>query len=402
MVVLFSSISHRHTVSFPLLSLSTFFLELFLFALLTSCCHHQFPPVLCECVCICGPYIIYRCLHAYRCVCVSVIECPHRHKPFSGLIYLSLMLFFQPIHSLSSLPANSSHLSFLVCFHFLSVHLLHPSHLSSFIFSCVLVFFLVIIRLFSLRHFSSLPGVPLSCSISPSALLLDLFLQLHISFRVVFHPIFTLLSPVFCWPYPSLLPFPTSSPPPLPSTLPSVADLFFAGLPSLLLLLFIFMLCSVICFLNLSHILSRFLTPLLCTLWKSSPCLSPLSPSFLHRPCPSLTRLFLNRIPFFCPSFFLYTPDPPFFSFHNIPSYFCAKHCPICQSLPFAALHTWMPFPLILHPSALLSLFFFFFLSIFPPLPHSSLSLFICTVLISSGPMSVFPSCLTDTLTLTL
>lgn len=71
------------------------------------------------------PDFLYRCLHAYRCVCVPIIEC-HYCGQASSQSYFCHFFF-----SLSFLPPRSSHLSFHFCFLFLSVLLPSPSCLRS-------------------------------------------------------------------------------------------------------------------------------------------------------------------------------------------------------------------------------------------------------------------------------
>lgn len=71
------------------------------------------------------------CLQAYKCVCVAIIESPHCGQASSQSHIPVVYVIFQGKPLSSSLPPNSSHLSFLLYFHFLSVLLLSPSHLPS-------------------------------------------------------------------------------------------------------------------------------------------------------------------------------------------------------------------------------------------------------------------------------
>lgn len=152
------------------------------------------------CLCLCMWATLYIQVSACMCgVCVSIIECPCCWQAFSQS-HISVVYVVFPADPL--FPPNSSHLSFLLFFHFHSVLLLSPSHVpSSFhIFICV-------------SFLSSCYSLLLSPSflISPSCT----FVSFHLSlcsvgwfvfaasyfFPCFLHPIFTLLSPVYFCPF---------------------------------------------------------------------------------------------------------------------------------------------------------------------------------------------------------
>ncbi|XP_036969220.1 uncharacterized protein LOC119027841 [Acanthopagrus latus] len=293
------------------------------------------------CVYVRGLHFMYRCLHPYWCVCVSIIEKKSLLPP-PALIFVSFMLFFQPIHSLL---VSSQLLSFIIPpLSSLSIFSVAISHL---LFSSVLVF-LVIIHSFSPRHFSSLSRVPFP----PTALSVDLFLRLHISLHVFLSPCSPIVSPRLFWPLSpsssistSLVLSPRRLLVSLSLSLSRVADLFlqlslhflllfsplsshfyalvlsFSPLTPPPFLLFVHLLLSPpSCILPLSLIRPASIP----SLWKSSPCLSllspPVPPSFLALLCLFISRSDSSLL--FLP-LFIYTRSPVS-SFHNIPpSFFC-------------------------------------------------------------------------------
>lgn len=135
------TVSPPHYISFPLLFLSPFSLEPFPSALLTSCCHYQFPPVSASVFKYVG-YTFYTgvCIHTGVFVCVS-----NWMSPLSSLLPVSCscrsFCLLQPIRSL--LPSFQlfsfiipSLFSLPVC----SLALSLPSPLFRFIFSSALLF----------------------------------------------------------------------------------------------------------------------------------------------------------------------------------------------------------------------------------------------------------------------
>ena len=264
---------------------------------------------------------MYRCLHPYRCVCVSIIEKISRQP--TSLLPLSyscrLCCFSSPFLLTPLIHHSSSLLTFyLFCRHlpsrasfpsyyslFLSPSFLipllctFPSHrsVSWFVFAAsysspCFSFTLFLFPLYPLVYFGpflaplrSLPLLffPLVVSLSLSlSCVADLFLQLSLHFLLLFSP----LSSHF---YALVLSFPFFSPPPFH--------------------LFVHLVLSPPSYILPLSLIGPASVP---SLWKSSPYLSLLSPPFLHRSWPSFACLFLNRIPPFSSCFSLYTPGPPF------------------------------------------------------------------------------------------
>lgn len=292
----------------------------------------------CFCVCIYVQYVGYTlytgvCMHTGA--CGSIIECPRcRHatsQPHIPVIYVVFPA--DPLSPSVLLTPLIYHSSSVFTFYLLSLshsdcppfpfHVFFSASFPSSYYSLSLCHFS------SLVYLSLLPSLPLLCQLI--CFCSSIFLSM-LSFTLFPHCIsclFLLLS--LCSHFLSLVLFLSVS---SALSLSLVLLICFCRSPftfcfffSPFHLIFMLLIC---CFLSrtppplsiylyisyclaLSHPSPLFLSPSFpCSLWKSSPYLSLLSPLFLRRARPSLTRSILNRIPPFSFSFFLYTPGPLF------------------------------------------------------------------------------------------
>lgn len=146
----------------------TLSLEQFSSALPTSCCHYHFAPVCSVCLFVGQTFYIQVSACIQVCLCVELNVSPLSTSLLSPIP----VCCFSSRSALSSLPPNSSHLSFLLCFHFLSILSLSPSHLPPsisyfplcyFLFQLLFTLFLSVISHLSFVYLCLVPALPLLC-----------------------------------------------------------------------------------------------------------------------------------------------------------------------------------------------------------------------------------------------
>lgn len=286
--VLLSTQSPPCYISSPLLFLCSFSLVLFPSALLTSCCHYQFPPVFVfgfEYV-ACTSYP-GDCVHTgvFFAALIECLYCWDLHLPHISAIYC----LFQPFPALLfPLPSPSPSFQFSVfitsclffSFSFFLIFSLSPRLIGS--LHCAVSWFVLAAFLF-LSHFSPIVVSVYFCPFySPSQFLSMFFVFLFASY-------------LFC-----------------------DTDLFFAGIPSFSLSVFVKLPPPFSLDCTSPFVSPSLFVPLPSSVWTSS-YLSIPTPPFLHHAHPSLTCLCLNRIPPFSSSS-LSTPGPS--------SPLCTKYLP--------------------------------------------------------------------------
>lgn len=298
--VLLSTQSPPCYISSPLLFLCSFSLVLFPSALLTSCCHYQFPRVF-----VFGfEYVAYTsypgdCVHTgvFFAALIECLYCWDLHLPHISAIYC----LFQPFPALLfPLPSPSPSFQFSVfitsclffSFSFFLIFSLSPRLIGS--LHCAVSWFVLAAFLF-LSHFSPIVVSVYFCPFySPSQFLSMFFVFLFASY-------------LFC-----------------------DTDLFFAGIPSFSLSVFVKLPPPFSLDCTSPFVSPSLFVPLPSSVWTSS-YLSIPTPPFLHHAHPSLTCLCLNRIPPFSSSSPINTWSL-ISSLHKIPPLFFCQHY-FCYSL---------------------------------------------------------------------